>query len=111
MRFHKYHGLGNDYIVPDSLEFGDKLEPGQIRRICHRHCGIGSDGILFGLFAHANGSFAVRIFNPDGSEAGKSGNGLRIFARYPCARGRSQRTPLRSPPLADKLWPRSVTTA
>ncbi len=93
MRFYKYHGLGNDYIVLDPLEFGDSLKAGQIRRICHRHCGIGSDGILFGPFAHESGALAVRIFNPDGSEAEKSGNGLRIFARYLYDRERVTQAP------------------
>lgn len=50
--------------------------------ICHRNFGMGSDGILFGPNKTEAADFAVRIFNPDGSEAEKSGNGLRIFARY-----------------------------
>lgn len=82
MNFHKYHGLGNDYVVLDPLEFGPDLDAGQIRRICHRNCGVGSDGILLGPFDEPGGAVSVRIFNPDGSEAEKSGNGLRIFARY-----------------------------
>ncbi|MFP3998568.1 MAG: diaminopimelate epimerase [Desulfobacterales bacterium] len=81
MKFWKYHGLGNDYIVINPREFGDKINQRQIRLICHRNCGIGSDGILFGPLADKS-SVSVLIFNPDGSEAEKSGNGLRIFARY-----------------------------
>jgi diaminopimelate epimerase len=49
--------------------------------ICDRHFGIGSDGILYGPIKSGN-NLAVKIFNPDGSEAEKSGNGLRIFAKY-----------------------------
>jgi diaminopimelate epimerase len=54
----------------------------QIRVICHRNFGIGSDGILWGPLPSRQASFGLRIFNPDGSEAEKSGNGLRIFSRY-----------------------------
>lgn len=80
-RFHKYQALGNDYLVLE--EHGaPELEPQLVRRICDRHFGIGSDGILIGRAAPASGRFVLRIFNPDGSEAEKSGNGLRIFARH-----------------------------
>ncbi|MBM3451095.1 MAG: diaminopimelate epimerase [Armatimonadetes bacterium] len=80
-RFAKSHALGNDYIVmePDQLSFA--LTPERIRTICHRNFGVGSDGIL-ALVPSARGDVGMRIFNPDGSEAEKSGNGLRIFARY-----------------------------
>ena len=81
MRFHKYHALGNDYIVLDPEEFKE-LTKEQIRRLCHRNYGLGSDGILYGPIETEEADFALRIFNPDGSEAEKSGNGLRIFARY-----------------------------
>ena len=82
MKFHKYHALGNDYIVLDPREFGANLPTPWVRLICHRHYGVGSDGVLFGPLETAEADFALRIFNPDGSEAEKSGNGLRIFARY-----------------------------
>ena len=82
MTFHKYHALGNDYIVLDPSEFRTDITEEVIRRICHRNYGIGSDGILFGPTDTEEADFALCIFNPDGSEAEKSGNGLRIFARY-----------------------------
>lgn len=82
MKFYKYHGLGNDYIIIDPADNARQLTTAEIIRICHRNYGIGSDGILWGPFAADNAMAAVRIFNPDGSEAEKSGNGLRIFARY-----------------------------
>ncbi len=82
MQFYKYHGLGNDYIVLDPQEVGENLDESMIRLICHRNYGVGSDGILFGPFESKECDFALRIFNPDGSEAEKSGNGLRIFSRY-----------------------------
>ena len=84
MRFHKYHALGNDYIVLDPSDFPSWKAPdtAQIRVICHRNFGIGSDGILWGPLPTQKADFGLRIFNPDGSEAEKSGNGLRIFSRY-----------------------------
>lgn len=82
MRFAKYHALGNDYIVMDPRNAGPLPTPAHIRRICHRNFGIGSDGILWGPLPSARAPFALRIFNPDASEAEKSGNGIRIFSRY-----------------------------
>ncbi|MFC1882378.1 diaminopimelate epimerase [Thermodesulfobacteriota bacterium] len=83
MPFNKYHALGNDYIVLTPDEFGEEeLTADIIRLICHRNYGIGSDGILYGPFDDPECDFALRIYNPDGNEAEKSGNGLRIFSRY-----------------------------
>ncbi len=84
MRFHKYHALGNDYLVLDPATWpgGEPPPPAWIRAICDRHRGIGSDGILWGPSPAEGALGGLRIFNPDGSEAEKSGNGLRIFARY-----------------------------
>ena len=84
MKFTKYHALGNDYLVLDPRNRDEPvtLKPEQIKTICDRHFGIGSDGILFGPQPSSQASFSLRIFNPDGSEAEKSGNGLRIFCRY-----------------------------
>jgi diaminopimelate epimerase len=81
VHFVKYHGLGNDYLVIDPKVHDIELTPEAIRLICDRNFGIGSDGILYGPLESDDGQ-RVRIFNPDGSEAEKSGNGLRIFARY-----------------------------
>ncbi len=81
MRFSKYHALGNDYIVIHPADLAETVSPALIRRICHRNYGVGSDGILLGPSASETCDFGLRIFNPDGSEAEKSGNGLRIFAR------------------------------
>ena len=84
MRFFKYHALGNDYLVMNPADYPGWTQPTaeQIRAICHRHCGAGSDGILWGPLRATKAQFGLRIFNPDGSEAEKSGNGLRIFSRY-----------------------------
>lgn len=86
MKFYKYHGLGNDYIVIDPRETKVTLDEPTIKLICHRNYGVGSDGILYGPEIKDN-IFKLRIFNPDGSEAEKSGNGLRIFSRYLWDRG------------------------
>ena len=82
MKFCKYHALGNDYLVINPDDLPRELTPAQIKLICHRNFGIGSDGILLGPLPSVEAQFALRIFNPDGSEAEKSGNGLRIFSRY-----------------------------
>lgn len=81
MRFSKYHALGNDYLVLDPQD-GPFPTPAATVRICHRNFGLGSDGILYGPQPSAVADFGLRILNPDGSEAEKSGNGLRIFCRY-----------------------------
>ena len=85
--FYKYHALGNDYLVLNPSELVGELEAFRIQRICHRNFGVGSDGILLGPLETKEGDFGLRIFNPDGSEAEKSGNGLRIFSRYLWDRG------------------------
>ena len=82
MKYTKYHALGNDYIVISPADVPKELTPDTLRTICHRNFGPGSDGILFGPLPSDDCDFGLRIFNPDGSEAEKSGNGLRIFARY-----------------------------
>jgi diaminopimelate epimerase len=81
MKFWKYHALGNDYLVIDPRDLSAPLTVQQIMRICHRNFGVGSDGILLGPLPGKKTPIALRIFNPDGSEAEKSGNGLRIFSR------------------------------
>jgi diaminopimelate epimerase len=79
--FFRGHGLGNDYVVMDPKELSFKLTPRNIQMICDRNWGLGSDGIL-ALAPTRKADFGLRIFNPDGSEAENSGNGLRIFALY-----------------------------
>lgn len=88
--FFRGHGLGNDYIVMDPQELSFKLTRKNIALICNRNWGLGSDGIL-AIVPAKQGDFGLRIFNPDGSEAEKSGNGLRIFARYLHATGKTRK--------------------
>ena len=82
MKFSKYHALGNDYLVLDPDDAPKLPATDDTIRICHRNFGLGSDGILYGPIPTEKADFGLRIINPDGSEAEKSGNGLRIFARY-----------------------------
>ena len=97
--FYKYEALGNDYIVIDPHDFVFEPSPEAVRLICDRNRGVGSDGILWGPLQdfpnvpfvrngeNENNTPCLRIFNPDGSEAEKSGNGLRIFSLYLAERG------------------------
>jgi diaminopimelate epimerase len=79
LRFAKGHGLSNDYLVVEGRDLPWPLTRERICAICDRHIGIGSDGLLV---AELGDQFTLRIYNPDGSEAEKSGNGLRIFGAY-----------------------------
>jgi diaminopimelate epimerase len=82
--FVKFHGFGNDYIVIEAKELaGVSSLGGFARRICDRHYGAGADGIaVVSPSENQEADFHVRIFNPDGSEAGLSGNGTRCAASY-----------------------------
>jgi diaminopimelate epimerase len=84
MRFTKFQGFGNDYIVFEAAQLADISDLGDFaRRICNRHYGAGSDGIAIAQRSdEPDSDFRVRIFNPDGSEAGMSGNGTRCAASY-----------------------------
>jgi diaminopimelate epimerase len=80
--FTKYHALGNDYIVINPKDLPAPLTTEQVKTICHRNFGVGSDGILLGPLPSTTAKCALKIYNPDGSIAEKSGNGVRIFSRY-----------------------------
>lgn len=89
MHYHKYHGLGNDYLVLDPKTLPSPLDgcmtAAWAAAICDRNRGVGGDGIVYGplcLDGLPADHFACQIWNPDGSIAEVSGNGLRIFARY-----------------------------
>jgi diaminopimelate epimerase len=86
MQFYRAHGLGNDYLALEMAELPGEMSPAVVRLICDRHRGVGSDGILARVRSD-RAEFGLRIFNPDGTEAEKSGNGLRIFAAYLLDRG------------------------
>ena len=76
MKFGKWHGAGNAYLVIEAADAPLEMTPARVARICHADLGAGSDGILV-----IDGT-AVRILNPDGSDAEFSGNGSRIAARH-----------------------------
>ena len=78
MRLVRSHGIGNDYLVLDSDHL---IDAAAVRALCDRHRGVGGDGVLEGVPSE-QADFGLRIWNPDGSQAEKSGNGLRIYARY-----------------------------
>lgn len=78
--------MGNDMLVIDPRQIDFQLTPHNAKQICHRHFGIGADGICFGPLNDKQ-PYEMRFYNPDGSQAEKSGNGLRIFARYLCDAG------------------------
>ncbi len=83
MRFEKWQALGNDYVIVDEAQLSLELTPGRIRKLCAVHTGIGSDGVLLISPPADPASIArLRIFNPDGSEAGLSGNGAREAVLY-----------------------------
>ena len=83
MRFEKWQALGNDYVIVEERELPFELTPGRVRAICAPHTGVGSDGILLIRETDEPGSVAeIRIYNPDGSEAQLSGNGVRQAVMY-----------------------------
>src|SRR5216684_3434788 len=88
------HGLGNDYLVADPADLPFEVTPERVRLLCDRHVGVGSDGVLVLV-----GELGLRIVNPDGSAAEKSGNGLRIFAKwlFDTGRVRSERFTIQTP--------------
>jgi diaminopimelate epimerase len=92
MRFEKWQALGNDYLIIESGELPWELTGPRVRRICEPHRGVGSDGILL-LAPSEDPGFvaALRIFNPDGSEAELSGNGARQAMIYLRRRGHVDR--------------------
>jgi diaminopimelate epimerase len=81
MRFSKWHGLGNDYLLVQRADLDAPLQPEQVRRLCDYHFGVGSDGVLEIVSADGDRAELV-IWNPDGSTAELSGNGTRIAARW-----------------------------
>jgi diaminopimelate epimerase len=83
VRFEKWQALGNDYAIVEERELPFELTPERVRALCAAHTGIGSDGVLLLRESHERGFVAeVRIYNPDGSEAELSGNGVRQAVMY-----------------------------
>lgn len=82
--FQKGHGLGNDYIVVDAADLPWPMTAARASALCDRNTGVGGDGVLLVTLGDTIG---LRIYNPDGTQAEKSGNGLRILAAYLYGRG------------------------
>jgi diaminopimelate epimerase len=97
MRFSKWHGLGNDYLLVERAELAVPLTPERVRKVCDYHFGVGSDGILEVVAADGNEAEVV-IWNPDGSTAELSGNGTRIAARWLARRSDSEAVTIRVGP-------------
>jgi diaminopimelate epimerase len=81
MRFSKWHGLGNDYLLVQRADLDAPLTAELVKRLCDYHFGVGSDGVLEVVAADGDHAQIV-IWNPDGSTAELSGNGTRIAARW-----------------------------
>lgn len=83
LKFTKYHGLGNDFILVDNLASSEPLiSPDEAVKLCDRHFGIGADGVIFVLSGENGTDYSMRIFNSDGSEPEMCGNGIRCFAQF-----------------------------
>jgi diaminopimelate epimerase len=83
VKFEKWNALGNDYVIVEARALPFELTPGRVRALCALHSGIGADGVLL-LDQPTEPGFvaSLRIFNPDGSEAELSGNGVREAVMY-----------------------------
>ncbi|MDF5719460.1 MAG: diaminopimelate epimerase [Rhizonema sp. PD37] len=83
IKFTKYHGLGNDFILIDNRSSSQPvLTPKLAEELCDRHFGIGADGVIFALPGENGTDYTMRIFNSDGSEPEMCGNGIRCLARF-----------------------------
>jgi diaminopimelate epimerase len=103
LKFNKMHGLGNDFIVIDSVTSKINLSPAQIRKLADRHFGIGFDQLLIiDAPSSPDVDFNYRIFNSDGSEVEQCGNGARCFAKYVHDRKLSARNPIRVQTLSGR---------
>ena len=81
MRFYKYHGLGNDFVLTKDLDLSVEASPERAVRICDRHTGIGADGWML-VRPSEICDVQMFLYNSDGSTAEMCGNGLRCFAKF-----------------------------
>ncbi|RLG56321.1 MAG: diaminopimelate epimerase [Candidatus Hydrothermarchaeota archaeon] len=83
LKFYKYHGAGNDFIIIENLheEIKEEEKSGLAKKLCHRRFGIGGDGLIFAE-PSSKADIKMRVFNPDGSEAEMCGNGIRCLAKH-----------------------------
>ncbi|WP_392565219.1 diaminopimelate epimerase [Utexia brackfieldae] len=96
MNFSKMHGLGNDFVVIDAITQNVHLSPELIKRLAHRHTGIGFDQLLVVEPPYSpEHDFHYRIYNADGSEVEQCGNGARCFARFVRLKGLTKKKQLK----------------
>lgn len=83
MRFTKMHGIGNDFVMVNAFveRFDDSTAAHLARAVCDRRFGVGADGLIIAEKGQTN-EFAMRMWNPDGSESEMCGNGIRCFANF-----------------------------
>lgn len=107
MKFEKWNALGNDYVIVEAGELPFELTPERVRMVCALHSGVGSDGVLLIDEPTEPGFVAsLRIFNPDGSEAELSGNGVREAAVYLRRSGRAEHDTFGIQTAAGEIRPR-----
>ncbi len=95
MRFHKMHGIGNDYVYVDCVNQPTPADPAALSRlVSDRHFGVGSDGLIL-VCPSAVADARMRMFNADGSESEMCGNGIRCVAKFVHDHGLSPNNPLR----------------
>ena len=81
MRFWKYQGIGNDFVLLDGSDGSLEIDTGWCKKVCDRHYGVGADGVLFVMPGEST-DITMRIINADGSEAEMCGNGIRCVAKH-----------------------------
>ena len=102
MKLSKWQALGNDYLLVEQAELTQALTPDHVRQLCDYHYGVGSDGLL--EITSVDGTRAkIQIWNPDGSAAELSGNGLRIVAAWLARMSGPERVTL---PVGPARWKR-----
>jgi len=81
MKFWKYHGLGNDFVLVDGIRNEVEIDNERCKLVCDRHYGVGADGVIF-LLPGDGTDVSMRIINSDGTEAEMCGNGIRCLAKH-----------------------------
>jgi diaminopimelate epimerase len=94
MRFAKYHGTGNDFVMLEDLGNRQELTPGLVSSLCDRHTGVGADGVIR-IAPSSDSDFFMDYWNADGNVAEMCGNGIRCLAKYVFDRGLTSKTELR----------------
>ncbi len=87
MRFEKLHGAGNDFVMLDGRDTGERDWSSLARATCDRHFGVGADGLILLLPGSGGADLRMRMWNPDGSEAEMCGNGIRCLVRFAARHG------------------------